>query len=62
MTKLKRKMIDRVVDVLTSKDPVLESLRQNDQDKLERLISMYSEKKLLAMIPENERYSFEKYM
>ena len=61
MTKLKRKMIDRVVDVL-SKDPVLESLRRNDQDKLERLISMYSEKKLLAMIPENERYSFKKYM
>lgn len=61
MTKLKRKMIDRVVDVL-SKDPVLESLRLNDQDKLEKLISMYSEKKLLAIIPENERYSFEKYM
>jgi len=62
MTKLKSKMIDRVVEVLTSKDPVLESLRQNDQDKLERMISMYSEKKLLALIPENERQHYQKYM
>jgi len=58
MTKLKSKMIDRVIEVLASNDPVLESLRQNDQDKLERMISMYSEKKLLAMIPENERHLY----
>lgn len=58
MTKLKRKMVDRVVDVLTQRDPVLESLRQTDQDKLERLISMMSEKMLLATIPENERHLF----
>ena len=62
MTKLKSKMIDRVVEVLASKDPVLESLRQNDQDKLERMTSMYSEKKLLALIPENERQHYQKYM
>ena len=58
MTKLKSKMIDRVVEVLTINDPVLESLRQNDQDKLEGMISMYSEKKLLALIPENERHLY----
>lgn len=57
MTKLKRKMIDRVVDVVI-KDPILESLRQTDQDKLERLLSMMSEKMLLATIPENERHLF----
>ena len=62
MTKLKSKMIDRVLEVLTTNDPVLESLRQNDQDKLERMISMYSEKKLLTLIPENERNYYQKYM
>jgi len=62
MTKLKSKMIDRVLEVLSSNDPVLESLRQNDQDKLEIMISMYSEKKLLALIPENERQHYQKYM
>jgi len=62
MTKLKSKMIDRVVEVLTSKDPVLERLRQNDQDKLERMISMFSDKMLLATIPENERQHYQKYM
>ena len=58
MTKLKRKMVDRVLDVLVQRDPVLESLRQTDQDKLETLLSMMSEKMLLATIPENERHLF----
>lgn len=62
MTKLKSKMIDRVVEVLANNDPVLETLRQNDQDKLERMVSMYSETRLLAMIPENERHHYQKYM
>jgi len=62
MTKLKSKMIDRVVEVLASKDPVLETLRQNDQDKLERMVSMYSETRLLTLIPENERIHYQKYM
>ena len=62
MTKLKSKMIDRVIEVLASNDPVLETLRQNDQDKLERMVSMYSEKKLLTLIPENERVHYQKYM
>ena len=62
MTKLKSKMIDRVIEVLASNDPVLETLRQNDQDKLEKMVSMYSEKKLLTLIPENERIHYQKYM
>ena len=62
MTKLKSKMIDRVVEVLASKDPVLETLRQNDQDKLERMVSMYSETRLLTLIPENEKIHYQKYM
>ena len=57
MAKLKRKMIDRVLDVVI-KDPVLENLRQTDQDKLERLLSMMSEKMILATIPESERHLF----
>tara|TARA_R100001129_G_C5112692_1_gene187646 strand:- start:57 stop:236 length:180 start_codon:yes stop_codon:yes gene_type:complete len=54
MTKLKRKMIDRVVDIV-SNDPVLESLRQKDQDKLEEILSRMPDKMLLATIPVDER-------
>jgi len=58
MTKLKRKMIDRVLDVVTT-DTVLESLRQNDQDKLELILSRMSDKMLLATIPVNERHLYK---
>jgi hypothetical protein len=61
MTKLKRKLIDRVVDIVCQ-DPVLESLRQKDQDKLEAILSKMSDKMLLSTIPENEKIHYTKYM
>ena len=57
MTKLKRKMIDRVLDVVTT-DPLIERLRETNQDKLENFLAGMPESFLLKTIPENEHYLY----
>ncbi len=57
MTKLKRKMVDRVLDIVTD-DPLIEKIRKTDQDRLENILSRMPESFLLKTIPASERNQF----
>ena len=57
VTKLKRKMTDRVIDLLV-KDSALYKLQEANRDRFEELLYSMPDALLLSYIPENERHLF----